>query len=153
MLQERDMKIDLSPLPDGPEAQTPRPRHSKSRNQATLFKDFYDWYFKDWMVSGARARLSVPARGIYQDLLGLCYTEGGIDPDAAALMLRLGVPAEYAKDLEAAIAEFEIDDSGRLTHPRVLLEIEKLKTARAARSKGGQARAVKMTKPGADVKR
>jgi hypothetical protein len=137
MLQERDdMKIDLSVNVSG-----------KSRNKETLFKDFYDWYFKDWMVSGARARLTVPARGIYQDLLGLCYTEGGIERDAPTLMLRLGIPAEYFKDLEAAIAEFEVDDSGRLTHPRVLLEIEKLKAVRAIKAAGGRARAAKLNKP------
>jgi hypothetical protein len=120
---------------------------TKSRNKETPFKDFYDWYFKDWMVSGARARLSVPARSIYQDLLGFAYVEGGFAPDKATLMLRLGIPAEYSKEMDAAIAEFEVDKSGRMTHPRVLLEVKKLQTARALRSKGGNARAAKYSKP------
>ena len=126
--------------------------NTKSRNRETPFKDFYDWFFKDWMVSGARARLSVPGRSIYQDLLGYVYTEGGFAPDKATLMLRLGIPAEYSKDMDAAIAEFEVDDSGRMTHPRVTLEVQKLQTARALRSKGGTARAAKYGNPASQPK-
>ena len=91
------------------------------------------------MTSGARARLSLPARSIYQDLLGLVYTEGGIANDKERLMQRLGIGREYAADMDAALAEFEVQD-GRLTHPRVLLEIDKLAAARSRQSNGGKAR-------------
>lgn len=113
------------------------------RNAKSPFRDFYTWYFKDWFCSGARARLSVPARAIYLDLLGLCYTEGGIVPDSAVLMSRLGIPTEYAAAMEAALEEFEVhpDDNNRLMHPRMLMEVEKLQAAHARRSNGGRARA------------
>lgn len=121
------------------------------RNTETLFKDFYTWHFKDWFISGARSRLSVPGRGIYQDLLGLVYTEGGIPNDSAAMMLRLGIPPEYSRDMEAALKEFEVGEDGRLIHPRVVLEGERLTAQREAKRKGGQARAAK-SNPAAPVK-
>ncbi len=120
-----------------------------SRNKETLHKDFFPWFFKDWMISGARARLSEPARSIYHDLLGLCYTEGGIVNDKVQLMLRLGTLPKYAREMDAAIAEFEVDpsDSSRLIHPRVLLEGERLDAKKIRASKGGIARKAHVTKP------
>jgi uncharacterized protein YdaU (DUF1376 family) len=113
------------------------------RNSKTLFKDFYTWFFKDWFVSGARSRLSVPARSIYQDLLGLCYTEGRIENNKAVLMLRLGIPNEHSSDMDAAIKEFEIDKSGRLTHPRVTVESKRLARKRKQLSYAGKISAAK----------
>lgn len=83
---------------------------------------------------------------MYLELLFLAYVEGGISPDAKELAQRLNVPSTYSVDLDAAIAEFELDESGkRLNHPRILLEIKKLAQQRAARSKGGKAKATKDT--------
>jgi hypothetical protein len=113
------------------------------RNIKTPFKDFYTWFFKDWFVSGARTRLSVPARSIYQDLLGLCYTEGHIDDNKAALMLRLGIPEQYSLDMDAALAEFEVDRKGRRTHPRVKIEAKRLAAKRKQRSGAGKASAAR----------
>lgn len=123
------------------------------RNTATPFKDFYTWYFKDWFTSGARARLSVPQRSIYLDLLGFCYTEGGIVADTAVLLSRLGISPEYTADLEKVLKEFELHaDGNRLVHPRTLAEAERLAEKRARLVKGGKARAAQlaantMTKP------
>jgi uncharacterized protein YdaU (DUF1376 family) len=113
------------------------------RNTKTPFKDFYTWFFKDWFVSGARSRLSVPARSIYQDLLGLCYTEGRIENDKAVLMSRLGVPEAYGEDMDAAIKEFDVDKKGRLTHPRVTVERKRLATKRKQLSHAGKTSAAK----------
>ena len=117
------------------------------RNAESVFRDFYTWYFKDWFVSGARARLTLPQRAIYLDLLGFCYTEGGITPDKAVLLRRLGIGPEYEPDLEAALKEFEVhpDDDDRMMHPRMLIEVGRLQAQRERRSKGGQARAAKMS--------
>src|SRR5580704_37527 len=113
------------------------------KNTKTPFKDFYTWFFKDWFVSGARSRLSVPARSIYQDLLGLCYTEGRIENNKAVLMLRLGIPDDYSQDMEAAIKEFDVDKKGRLTHPRVTVETKRLATKRKLLSAAGKASAAR----------
>jgi len=113
------------------------------RNAKTPFRDFYTWFFKDWFVSGARTRLSVPARSIYQDLLGLCYTEGHITSDKVVLMLRLGIPEQYSPDMDAALAEFEVDKKGRRTHPRVKVEIKRLAAKRKQLSNAGKASAAR----------
>jgi len=78
------------------------------RNTATPFKDFYTWYFKDWFISGARARLTLAQRAIYLDLLGFCYTEGGITADKAVLLSRLGISEKHDADLDAVLKEFEV---------------------------------------------
>ncbi|HLG95248.1 MAG TPA: DUF1376 domain-containing protein [Bryobacteraceae bacterium] len=118
------------------------------RNAESVFRDFYTWYFKDWFISGARARLTLPQRAIYLDLLGFCYTEGGITPDKAVLLRRLGLGPEHDADLETALKEFEVhpDDDNRLMHPRMLVETKRLEAARKRRSNGGKARAGKPTK-------
>ena len=121
------------------------------RNNETSFREYYPWFFKDWFVSGARSRLTVPQRAIYLDLLGLCYVEGGIPDDPAVLLGRLGIGREYQADLETAMKEFEIED-GRLTHPRVSLEIDKLAAARIRRVNGAKARWAK-EKPTPEVKK
>ena len=116
------------------------------RNTTTPFRDFYTWYFKDWFISGARARLTLPQRAIYLDLLGFCYTEGGITADNRVLLSRLGIGPEYEADLETVLKEFEVhpNDDGRLTHPRNLIEAVKLGEARERKRKGGLARAAKL---------
>jgi hypothetical protein len=120
------------------------------RNTTTPFRDFYTWYFKDWFVSGARSRLTLPQRAIYLDLLGPCYTEGGITPDPQALLSGLGLSSDYAGDMEAALKEFEVhpDDDGRLTHPRNLIEAVKLEEGRERKRKGGLALAAKRANAG-----
>jgi uncharacterized protein YdaU (DUF1376 family) len=103
---------------------------------------FYTWHFKDWMLSGARTRLSWAARGIYHDLLGFCYTERLIN-NKAALMLRLGVTAEHEADMNAALAEFEVDKHGFLTHPRVKAENRRMGTRQKIASAAGKASAAR----------
>ena len=117
------------------------------RNTETPFKDFYTWHFKDWFISGARARLTLPQRAIYLDLLGFCYTEGGITHDKSVLLTRLGLGREHEADLVTALKEFEVHpgDAKRLMHPRMLKETERLASARKRQSKGGNARAAKLT--------
>jgi uncharacterized protein YdaU (DUF1376 family) len=118
------------------------------RNTATPFRDFYTWHFKDWFISGARARLTLPQRAIYLDLLGFCYTEGGITADKAVLSSRLGIGREHDADLDTVLKEFEVhpEDDNRLMHPRMLLEAGRLEAARERKSKGGMARAAKLAK-------
>lgn len=118
------------------------------RNTETPFRDFYTWHFKDWFSSGARARLTLPQRAIYLDLLGFCYTEGGIPADKAVLLNRLGIGREHEADLEAVLKEFEVhpDDDQRLMHPRMLVEAGRLEAARKRQSSGGRARADKLAK-------
>jgi uncharacterized protein YdaU (DUF1376 family) len=116
------------------------------RNTATPFRDFYTWYFKDWFTSGTRSRLTVPQRSIYLDLLGFCYTEGGIVADTAVLLGRLGIGREYAADVEQVLKEFEVHaDGDRRMHSRTLLEVERLAEKRARQSKGGKARGAQLT--------
>ena len=102
---------------------------------------FYSWHFKDWMVSGARTRLkSWAARGIYHDLLGFCYTERLVN-DKVALMLRLGVAEANEADMDAALAELEVDKNGMLTHPRIKVETRRTGTRKKQASVAGKASA------------
>lgn len=105
------------------------------RNATTSFRDFYTWFFKDWMLSGARTRLTLPQRAIYLDLLGFSYCEGGISSNVPELLARLGLGKEHTADVETVLKEFELgpDDSdykGRLIHPRMLVETKRLEDAR-----------------------
>jgi Protein of unknown function (DUF1376) len=90
--------------------------------------------------------LTLPQRAIYLDLLGFCYVEGGITADKRVLISRLGIGPEHEADLDAALKEFEPDGDGRLNHPRVLIEAERLEAARNRRSNGGKARAANVVK-------
>src|ERR1700683_4311075 len=111
------------------------------RNTVTPFRDFYTWYFKDWFTSGARAKLSLPQRAIYLDLLGFCYTEGGISTDIEELRGRLGLGSEHDADVAEVVKQFvPLSDGERLVHPRALLEVHRLADRRARQSKGGKAR-------------
>jgi len=53
------------------------------RNKPTVFKDFFTWYPKDWLISGARSRLSIPARALYLEMLFLAYVENGLENNKA----------------------------------------------------------------------
>jgi uncharacterized protein YdaU (DUF1376 family) len=108
--------------------------------KTTKTPHFYTWHFKDWMLSGARTRLSWAARGIYHDLLGFCYTER-LRNDKVGLMLRLGVTAGHEADMDAALAEFEVDKNDMLTHPRVKVETRRTGTRQKIASLGGKASA------------
>ena len=97
------------------------------------------------MLSGARTRLSWAARGIYHDLLGFCYTER-LRNDKAGLMLRLGVTSAQEADMDAALAEFEVDKDSMLTHPRIKVETRRTGTRQKAASTAGKASAAARTR-------
>ncbi len=90
------------------------------------FKHYCPWFVRDWLTSDARARLTLPQRAIYLELIGLAHLENGIASDAQVLAGKLGLSAEHAADLQAALQEFEVhpEDDDKLMHPRTWAMIE-----------------------------
>jgi hypothetical protein len=81
----------------------------------------YAWNPLDWLLSDLRASLSLEARGLYRDLLDLCYIDGSLPSDLNILSVKLGGGIDAA--LLAAVLEHFIphpSENGRLTHTLVL---------------------------------
>ncbi len=51
---------------------------------------FYEWSVNRWRTSETRARLTMAGRGIYRELLDLCYAQGSVPSDFQVLASMLG---------------------------------------------------------------
>lgn len=107
----------------------------------TEFKNFFPMFIRDWLTSDARARLTLPQRAIFLELIGLAHLENGIASDPRVLSGKLGLSSENAVDLQAALQEFEVhpEDDAKLMHPRTWAIIEeqrqRMEAGRAGASK------------------
>jgi hypothetical protein len=112
------------------------------------FKNYYPWFAKDWLTSDTRARLTVPQRGIFRDLLDFCHMESGISSDLKVLAAKLALPAEYLDDLSVVLKEFEVhpEVKNKLMHRRVWLVIDEQRQY-ADKGKAGAAKRWSKPKP------
>jgi uncharacterized protein YdaU (DUF1376 family) len=94
---------------------------------------YFKFYPDDWLSDRAVRRLSLPARGLYLDLLAIAWNEGGIpaDPDELAADAKLlGVNSRSFPRLWGEIEKFWIHGrNGELVNPRQ--EEERVKAMRA----------------------
>lgn len=101
-------------------------------------KAYFPFWFRDYVTSNARAKMTWQQRAIYIELLGHCHMDNGIQADKRVMIGKLGLATDEEKaDLDTVLAEFEAHDEkdGWLMHPRtrtVLEEQEKVASRGAA---------------------
>jgi len=102
-------------------------------------KAYFPFWFRDYVTSNARAKMTWQQRAIYIELLGHCHMDNGIPNDRRVLIGKLGLATDPEKaDLETVLAEFEAHDEkdGWLMHPRTRTVLEE-QQAVASRGKAG----------------
>ena len=105
-------------------------------------KAYFPFWFRDYVTSNARAKMTWQQRAIYIELLGHCHMDNGIPEDRRVLTGKLGLATDPEKaDLEAVLAEFAAHDEkeGWLMHPRTRTVLEE-QQAVASRGKAGAVR-------------
>ena len=105
----------------------------------------YRWYYRRWLLSPTRARLSLKARSIYRDLLDQMAELGGSLPSDKGELAGLALCSR--KELDAAwphIEEcFERREDGRLSHKVLEPLVTKSTNTTEARRVAGKAGAAK----------
>jgi hypothetical protein len=71
---------------------------------------FYEWSISRWRTSETRARLTMAGRGIYRELLDLCYAQGSIPKDFQTLASLVGCAPIEIEQVWANISRHFIDD-------------------------------------------
>ncbi len=102
-------------------------------------KAYFPFWFRDYVTSNARAKMTWQQRAIYIELLGHCHMDNGIPNDKRVLTGKLGLASDQDKaDLETVLAEFEAHDEkdGWLMHPRTRTVLEEQQSV-ASRGKAG----------------
>lgn len=102
-------------------------------------KAYFPFWFRDYVTSNARAKMTWQQRAIYIELLGHCHMDNGIPNDKRVLIGKLGLATEEEKsDLDIVLVEFEAHDEkdGWLMHPRTRTVLEE-QQAVASRGKAG----------------
>ena|SRR5215472_11451385 len=102
-------------------------------------KAYFPFWFRDYVTSNGRAKMTWPQRAIYIELLGPCHMGNGIPNDKRVLIGKLGLATDQEKaDLETVLAEFEAHDEkdGWLMHPRTRTVLEEQQSV-ASRGRSG----------------
>ena len=87
----------------------------------------YPWYFEDWLCSETSAAMTLAERGLYRELLDLCWYHGSLPTDLHTLFamartdvkLRRNSSKTDRKLIENALKTFVILEDGRYHHPKV----------------------------------
>lgn len=94
----------------------------------------YPWYVNDWLGSSTRAVMSAEQRGIYRDLLDVCWREGSLPSDDGTLQRIAAVTdKEWRRSWPGVKDKFELRD-GRLWNAKVDAKRPKVAQAKANRS-------------------
>lgn len=102
----------------------------------------YPWYFSDWIGSRSRAAMTLEERGLYRDILDLCYQSGSVPADERQLRRLVGADEdEWRRAWPAVRARLVVTETGDLTHPRVQENLPVLLSAAAGRHKSSSAAA------------
>jgi uncharacterized protein YdaU (DUF1376 family) len=102
-------------------------------------KAYFPFWFRDYVTSNARAKMTWQQRAIYIELLGHCHMDNGIPTDERVLIGKLGLATDQEKaDLQTVLQEFEAHDEkdGWLMHPRTRTVLEEQQSV-ASRGKAG----------------
>src|SRR3984893_3149531 len=74
-------------------------------------KAYFPFWFRDYVTSISRAKMTWQQRAIYIELLGHCHMDNGISADKRVLNGKLGLATDAEKaDLETVLEEFEAHD-------------------------------------------
>lgn len=79
----------------------------------------YPWYFADWLQSETRFDLSLSERGLYRDLLDLCYQDGSIPYDERRLRLMAACGDEEFTLAWEKVKSMFTERDGRLYNEKV----------------------------------
>jgi uncharacterized protein YdaU (DUF1376 family) len=114
-------------------------------------KAYFPFWFRDYVTSNARAKMTWQQRAIYIELLGHCHMDNGIPTDNRVLIGKLGLATDQERaGLDVVLAEFEAHDEkdGWLMHPRTRAVLEEQQSvASRSRSGAGKRWSVKAPQP------
>lgn len=80
----------------------------------------YPWYIADWLSSRRRAVMTLEERGLYRDVLDLCYQHGSVPANERVLRRMVGCDEEEFGRAWPAVRQCLVEgNDGELTHPRV----------------------------------
>ena len=99
----------------------------------------YPWYLDDWFASETRASLNLAERGLYRELLDLCWYHGSLPTDLKMLRKLTQIePNSFRKATGKVLACFHILDDGRYHHPKVDANRNRLERLLLLRRRSGQ---------------
>ena len=98
------------------------------------------WYASDWLGSNARARMTYIQRDVYLTLLFRSWYEvpaATLPNNEEELAMMAGVSFEEWEKIKAPVlAQFQVDENGRLFNVRMTKEARKVKGRSSAGSAG-----------------
>ena len=99
----------------------------------------YPWYFRDWRASDARATMTLAERGLYREILDLCYENGSVTSDEKELAKLIGCSLKSLRNgIKSVAKHLQVLPSGDYSHPKVLEslpDIIRLKESRSNKAK------------------
>lgn len=101
----------------------------------------YPWYFDDWLLSQTRMSMNSAERGLYRDVLDICYRDGKVPDDTNLLIRMLAVSAKEFKSAWPTVRRQLVQVEGGLSHPRVLAELPDLQRLAEMRTTASRAAA------------
>lgn len=118
------------------------PRNPRPTRQVTM-KEFvvhgYSWFISDWTQSEKVASMTLEERGLYRELLDLCYAQGSITTDEATLqkLARCG-PKEFKRAWPKVKQCFTLHDDGRLHNARADAQLRSMRQDREKKKRAGR---------------
>ena len=101
----------------------------------------YPWYVSDWWNSETRAKFSPAQRGLFRDLLDLCYMHGSIPSDRRAISRLLGCDGRAISQLiDSVLVSFYLRPDGRYGHKRCDEILDKLHSFQEVQKKNANKR-------------
>ena len=101
----------------------------------------YPWYITDWRESEAVLTMTIEQRGLYRELLDMCWREGSLPTEERTLRkLAMAEQAEFDKCWPVVKTQFTERD-GRLWNAKVDEKRPEVLKSKEDRSRGGKIRA------------
>ena len=109
----------------------------------------FPMFFRDYLLSKTRLKMTAAQRGAYIDILCLCYDseDGCIEWDTEYLVALTGTTKEDITTVQRVFNDrstgVEATSNGRWTHPRVQAELGRMAAQFESASRGGKSSAAK----------
>jgi uncharacterized protein YdaU (DUF1376 family) len=104
----------------------------------------YPWYIQEWLLSDARARLTLEERGLYREVIDLMYADGGSLPDDPLLIQRKAACGD--KEFKKAwprVRQCFMAEAGRIYQDKVSSTLARLQDYHDTRKEAGKSGARK----------